>query len=220
MSFRIQRVDLLRRNTMRNGSLFIILAVLGFFSVFAQAQNSEKNPSGIEVIEYSWKPFEADRSAVAMPQFPHQDYGVIGSTPPRPEYQRTGINGEWRRQPEDPNAAPKRVQKLDEGETSFDVAMKLKNTGVKTVRSFEAVFVFTDPRGDEIVRYTFAASKSLSPNEASEFKRNVTGSKRKEYSKPLTVDIVSDIRHRTTKIAVKIIKVVYSDGTSYEAPEK
>ena len=205
---------------MRIGSLFLLFFVLFVSGLSAHAQGSKENPSGIEVIEYLWKAFEADRSAVAMPQFPHQDYGVIGSTPPRPEYQRTGINGEWRRQPEDPNAAPKRVQKLDEGETSFDVAMKLQNTGVKTVRSFEAVFVFTDPRGDEIVRYTFAASKSLSPNEASEFKRNVTGSKRKEYSKPLTVDILSDIRHRTTKIAVKIKKVVYSDGSSYEASEK
>lgn len=187
-----------------------ILISLGFTTA-ALSQSSDV--VGLTVVESSWKPFVKDNASVAFPKFPHQDYPIIGSAPPRPEYQRTGPNGEWRVYPDREPNVPNRVEKEPDENPSYDAVLKLKNDAGKPIKSFIAEFVFTNREGKEFLRYEFAQNAKLRPGQESTFKRNITGRKKKEYSRELNWDIMSDIRHPESKIAVRLRSVTFEDGS-------
>ena len=188
-------------------SIFILLVLT--IASFSQSVDA----GGVTVVEFSWKPFVKENSSVAMPKFPHQDYPIIGAAPPRPEYQRTGPNGEWRVNPDlEPNV-PNRVEKEPDENPSYDAVLKLKNDSGKSIKSFIAEFVFIARDGKEFLRYEFAQNAKLRPGQESTFKRNITGRKKKEYSKELNWDIMSDIRHPESKITVRLRSLTFEDGS-------
>lgn len=202
--------------SLRQVSIAVVTALF-FISAVSAQKTGDTAAQNLTVIDFSWKPFKPDDSAVAMPQFPHQDYAVIGSAPPRPKYQRTGPNNEWRVQKDREPDTPKRVEKEPSEKPVFDAALTLRNDDVKAIRSFEADFVFVDERGKEFLRYRFADSKKLLPGQQATFKRSITGFKRKEYSAELDWDILSELRQPKTKISIEVVSIVFVDGSRFVA---
>ena len=106
---------------------------------------------------------------------------------------------------------PRREYSYKVKKAAFIFDLKLKNTSVKKIDSFEADFVFFNKNGKEFFRYRLNSKRDIDSGDTAKINQVIRGSDRKEYSTKLTPEILSKIF--TARRKVIISRIVYKDGT-------
>jgi hypothetical protein len=185
-------------------------------SATAQNPSTQSTPPDIEILSKSWRkatlltkldrdPFEAN----------DQQRDEMLEQKKATEYNARRSSGEKPVRPETPDSKQPTVEIAKDPSVIYYYQTKIKNTGAKTIKSVDWVYVFIDAESkEEVTRFQCLSKVKINPGKSSNLIMNAP-------SPPSNVVNVKKVEKGQTQFIEQIVisRIEYNDGSIWQPPQ-